>query len=144
MDTCIVQACQQFTRAVGGVSVDGGLRFGFGGGDDLGVRIDRDMPPVAGKAAGVRFVTVTGLRIHCRDDPIRSDLAGNPEHAVVVGQVLPQHRGQQVRGLRHRLAQRLVLQQSHSAVTRPVSATASSLRIAERIKVMVSIVATAS
>jgi hypothetical protein len=49
---------------------------------------------VAVETAGAGLVAVPGLAIHRRDDPIRGDFAGNPEHVAAVNQVLPQHRGQ--------------------------------------------------
>ena len=49
----------------------------FGVGDDLAVRIDRDMSFVAVEPAGLRLVTVPGLRVDGGDDPVLRDPPGD-------------------------------------------------------------------
>ena len=68
----------------------------------------------------VGLVPMPGLRVDGRDHPVRGHLAGNAQHPVRAGlQVLPQHRGQQPHGLRHRVGQLLAVQGGQHRVPVP-------------------------
>ena len=76
-------------------------------GDDLGIGINRDMALVAIEASGGGLVTMTGIGIDRRDDPVDRDLAGNTERGIAtILKVLAQNRGQQLPGLGDRQRQR--------------------------------------
>jgi len=65
-------------------------------GDDLRVRVDRNMALVPIKSVGRGLVPMPGLGIHCRDHPARGDPAGDREDPAGADvQVLTQHRRQQ-------------------------------------------------
>jgi hypothetical protein len=59
----------------GGLGVPAVSRGDSGGGDDLRIRVNRDMPLVSIEAAGGGLVPVAGLRVNGRDDPVRGDRA---------------------------------------------------------------------
>src|SRR5262249_61707915 len=82
----------QIVDEIGGhAGVAGVARRDNGIGDDLAVRVDRDVALVAVKAPGGCLVPMAGLRVHCGDDPVLGDPAGNAQRAVVGGfQVLAQ------------------------------------------------------
>jgi hypothetical protein len=77
-----------------------------GGGDDLAIRVDRDVPLVAVEPAGGGLAPVPGLRVDGGDNPVRGDLPRDPERpGGVLFQVLAGHGGQQRRRLRQHRAQ---------------------------------------
>jgi len=118
---------------------DGGV------GDDLAVRVDRDVPLVAVETAGGGLVAVPGVLVDGGDDPVLGDLAGDPEHPVLgLLQILADDAGEQLRRLLHRLSQLPTVQQRQAGPSSSASAICSRPRSAERISVKVSIVATAS
>ena len=92
-------------QALSDLGVPAVSRRGLGGGDDLRVRVDRDVAFVAVEPAGRGLVTVPGAGIDGGDDPVRGDPPGDPEHpARVLFKILAGYGGQQLRGLRQRRA----------------------------------------
>ena len=75
-------------------------------GDQLRVRIDRNMPLIAIKPAGAGLVAMPRVRVDGRDDPVLRDPPRDPEHPILpLIEVLPDNGGQQRAGLRDALGQ---------------------------------------
>src|SRR5258706_421243 len=101
-------------QALSDLGIPAVSRRGLGGGDDLRVRVDRDVPLVAVEPPRGGLMPVPGLRVEGGDDPARGDPAGDPEHpGRVLLQILAGHASQQRRSLRQRLAQLLPVQGRH-------------------------------